>query len=92
MGRKSVTGGVSAKGTDRIEFTFYYRGKRYRPSLMRAPTEANLRRARVELEAIKKKIKAGTFSFLEREQPKRLTCSDVFRAFIAHCEMRVAIK
>ena len=65
MGRKSVTGGVCAKGSDRIEFTFWYQGKRYRPTLARAPTEANLRRARVQLDGIKAKIKAGTFSFLE---------------------------
>lgn len=106
MGRKSVTGGVRAKGTDRIEFTFVYQGKRYRPTLMRAPTEANLRRARVQLEVIKGKIKAGTFSFLEefpdyryqdeldevkRGQAKLLTCSNVFDAFIAHCEMRMAM-
>lgn len=73
---------------------------------MRALTEANLQRARMQLDPIKEKIKAGTFSFLEefqdyryqdeldevkREQARRLTCSDVFKAFIAHCEIRVAM-
>lgn len=106
MGRRSISGGVAPKGADRIEFTFFYQGKRYRPTLMRAPTAANLRRARLQLEAIKARIKAGTFSFLEEfpdyrflheldevksEQAKQLTCNDVFDAFIAHCEMRVAM-
>lgn len=106
MGRKSLTGGVCAKGPDRIEFTFRYRGKRYRPTLAREPTEANLRRARVQLATIKANIKAGTFSFLEefpdyryqneldevkRQHAKQLTCNDVFDAFIAHCKMRMTM-
>jgi integrase len=124
MGRKSVTGGVCAKGADRIEFTFYYQGKRYRPSLVRIPTEANLERARKHLKQIKERIKAGTFSFTEEfpdyryqdnleevrcekarqlEETQQLekarqaqasaerTCNRIFDAFIAHCEMRVAM-
>ena len=106
MGRKSLTGGVCAKGPDRIEFTFRYQGKRYRPTLAREPTEANLRRARVQLAAIKANIKARTFSFLEefpdyryqneldeikRQHAKQLACNDVFDAFIAHCKMRMAM-
>src|SRR5690606_19915928 len=65
MGRKSASGGVQAKGRDRIEFTFKYEGKRYRPTIRRTPTTANLRRARIQLEAIKLRIEAGTFSFVE---------------------------
>src|SRR5665213_231698 len=41
MGRRSLTGGVRAKGDDRIEFTFVYNGQRYRPTLPRIPSEAN---------------------------------------------------
>jgi len=106
MGRKSVTGGVRAKGKDRIEFTFTYGGKRYRPTLRRTATEANLRRARVQLQAIKLRIEAGTFSFkdefpdyrLEGRWPEtrnaktaRPSCGQVFDAYLAHCEMRVAM-
>lgn len=49
MGRKSVSGGVNPKGTDRIEYTVIYKGRRYRPTIERAPTEANLRRAKLRL-------------------------------------------
>ncbi len=104
MGRKSHSGGVSAKGSDRIEFTFVYRCKRYRPTLARVPSEANLRRARVQLADIKARIKAGTFNFAEEfpeyrfkddleevreEKARKLTCNEVFNAFLGHCEMRV---
>jgi Arm DNA-binding domain len=65
MGRRSVTGGVRAKGPDRIEFVFTYQGKRYRPSIFRKPTEANLRRARLQLNEIRQRIRYGTFHFLE---------------------------
>ena len=73
---------------------------RYRPTLLRAPTETNLRRAREHLVGIKERIAAGTFSFAE-EFPdflhlKRVpdkgcprTCAHVFDAFLAHCEARV---
>ena len=71
MGRKSLTGGVSALGTKRIQFDFEYEGVRYRPTLQRAPTEANLRRARLQLNGIKERIANGTFSFSE-EFAKRL--------------------
>ncbi|MGQ0637633.1 MAG: Arm DNA-binding domain-containing protein [Planctomycetaceae bacterium] len=106
MGRKSVTGGVRAKGKDRIEFTFTYGGRRYRPTLRRAPTEAILRRARVQLEAIKLRIDAGTFSFMDEfpdyryedrlpdvrgARTARLTCNQVFDAYLAHCDARVAM-
>lgn len=105
MGRKSVSGGVNPKGSDRIEFTLIYKGKRYRPTIERAPTEANLRRARLQLQAIKAKIKDGTFSFRDEfpnyryqdelpdpkpEPPQpKPTCNEVFDAYLAHCEMRV---
>jgi len=64
MGRRSVNG-VRPKGSDRIEFEFTYKGKRYRPSLPRVPTEANLRRAHLQLNDIKLRIKYGTFNFNE---------------------------
>ena len=44
-GRRSLTGGVRAKGSDRPQFDFEFAGVRYRPTLARIPTEANLRRA-----------------------------------------------
>jgi Arm DNA-binding domain len=65
MSRKSRTGGVTAKGKRRIQFEFWLDGTRYRPTLPRIPTEANLRRAREQLAAIKERIRAGTFSFAE---------------------------
>ena len=64
MGRKSNTGGVTA-GRERIQFDFKFGGVRYRPTLLRAPTETNLRRAREHLVGIKERIAAGTFSFAE---------------------------
>jgi integrase len=101
MGRKSITGGVRAKGRDRIQFDFEFEGVRYRPTVARVPTEANLRRARKQLEDIKARIAAGTFSFAEEfpdfrdlkdvsgAAPRR-TCNQVFDDFIAHCESRMA--
>lgn len=65
MGRKSTTGGVCAVGRTRIQFTFKLEGARYRPTLLRTPTEANLRRAREQLVGIRARISAGTFSFAE---------------------------
>jgi hypothetical protein len=65
IGRKSATPGVRAEGADRIEFDFEFAGKRYRPTLERRPTEANFRRAVKQLEAIRRQIKNGTFSFVE---------------------------
>jgi len=76
-------------------------GVRYRPSLLRTPTETNLRRAREHLVGIKERIVRGTFLFAE-EFPDFLhlnkvpdegcprTCAHVFDAFLAHCESRVA--
>jgi integrase len=65
MGRKSDLSGVRAKGTDRIEFEFWYEGVRYRPTLKRVPNEGNLRRAYKQLLDIKQRIKTGTFKFEE---------------------------
>jgi integrase len=106
MGRKSVRSCVRAKGKHRIEFDFEFQGKRYRPTLKRAPTEGNLRRAIKQLEGIRERIAQGVFDFSEefpnykfkddipevREKEfKRKTCGDVFDGFLTHCEMRVAM-
>lgn len=64
MGRKSISGGV-APGADRIELTFVFEGVRYRPTIKRVPSEANVRRARVQLQEIKRPIAIGTFVFAE---------------------------
>ena len=53
MGTKWFTGGVSAASRVRIQFDFTFEGVRYRPSIQRPPSEANLRRARERLEEIK---------------------------------------
>lgn len=58
-----MSGGVRAKGPDRIQFDI--EGVRYRPTVMRVPTETNLRRARKQLEDIKARIAAGQFCFAE---------------------------
>ncbi len=101
MGRNSKTGGVIVAGRDRIQFDFMLAGVRYRPSLLRTPTETNLRHAREHLVGIKERIARGTFLFAE-EFPDFLhlnrvpdegcprTCAHVFDAFLAHCESRVA--
>ena len=65
MGRRSITGGVVAKGSQRIQYDFRLDGVRYRPTLKAIPTEANLRRAREHLNAIKERIRLDTFSFIE---------------------------
>jgi integrase len=73
---------------------------RYRPSLLRAPSEANLRCARTQLAAIKERIAAGTFSFADEFPDFRdlnrlrgggapTVCGAVFDAFLSHCEARV---
>jgi integrase len=66
----------------------------------RPPSEANLRRARERLEAIKHAIETGTFSFAEEfpnyRHLRRIsgtarvrTCDHVFDEFLAHCASRV---
>jgi integrase len=100
VGRRSITGGVRAKGSDRIQFDFEYNGVRYRPTLARTPTEGNLRRARQQLEDIKARIAHGTFRFAEEfpdfrdidklgEAAGRRTCSEVFDEFVSHTQSRV---
>ncbi len=99
--------GVRAKGPNRIEFTIWYRDKRYRPTVTRASTEANMRRARKQLQDIETRIQDGTFNFAEEfpdyryvddlpeEKAKQIakrTCNQVFDAFLRHCEMRVSSK
>ena len=100
MGSKWFTGGVVAAPRGRIQFDFIFNGVRYRPSIKRPPSEANLRRARERLEVIKQQIRFGTFSF-EEEFPDyrflpRLSdtsnarlCNEVFDAYLAHCEARL---
>ncbi|HKT73224.1 MAG TPA: DUF3596 domain-containing protein [Steroidobacteraceae bacterium] len=93
--------GVSPKGRNRIQYDFILDGARYRPTLPRIPTEANLQRAHIQLEEIKARIKAGTFVFeeefpgyryLERViDPSQIrTCNQVFDQFLVHCEARLA--
>jgi integrase len=101
-----VTSGVQAKGKDHIQFDILFEGKRYRPTVKRAPTEGNLRRALKQLQGIRERIARGTFRFeeefpnyrymqsveqVQREELKQLTCDEVFKSFLAHCEMRVAM-
>lgn len=99
MGSKWFTGGVVAAPRGRIQFDFILGGVRYRPTIKRPPSEANLRRARERLEVIKRQIELGIFSF-EEEFPKyrylrrvagtskvRL-CTDVFDDYLSHCEAR----
>lgn len=97
MGRKSYCGGVCAIGDNRIRFDFMLDGARYRPSLYRTPTEANLRRAREQLRQIKARIRAGTFCFAEEfpdypdlhkvdDASQLRSCSRVFDEFLEHCE------
>jgi hypothetical protein len=54
---------VIALGGDRIQFDFEFEGVHYRPTLKRNPTEANLKRARKQLQQIKQRIAAGVFVF-----------------------------
>jgi hypothetical protein len=50
MGSRWFTGGVAAAPHGRIQFDFVFEGIRYRPTIRRPPSEANLRRARERLE------------------------------------------
>lgn len=100
MSRTSLTGGVIPAGADRIRFDFRFEGVRYRPTLLRTPSESNLRWARQHLDGIKRRIASGTFSFAEEfpdfrrlrkvpDQGSPKTCAQVFDAFLAHCASRV---
>jgi integrase len=73
---------------------------RYRPTIKRPPSEANLRRARERLEVIKRQIDDGTFFFADEFPDYRFLrrlrgvykvrlCNDVFDEYLAHCEARV---
>jgi hypothetical protein len=100
MGSKWFTGGVVAAPRGRIQFDFILDGVRYRPTIKRPPSEANLRRARDRLEVIKRQIELGIFSF-EEEFPdyrflRRLSgtskarlCANVFDDYLSHCEARL---
>ncbi len=101
MGSKWFTGGVVAASNGRIQFDFVYDGIRYRPSIRRPSSEANLRRARRRLDDIKGQIKAGTFSFAEEfpdyrflqrvtGAPRNRLCGDVFDDFLQSCQARYA--
>ena len=100
MGSKWFTGGVVA-AHGRIQFDFMFEGTRYRPSIRRPPSEANLRRARERLYEIKRQIEVGTFSFAEEFPDYRFlrrvsgaarvrSCNEVFDEFLANCEARLA--
>lgn len=100
MGSKWFTGGVVAAPRGRIQFDFRLDGIRYRPTIKRPPSEANLRRARERLEVIKRQIKDGRFSFADEFPDYRFLrrlkgayqvrlCKDVFDEYLAHCEARV---
>jgi len=99
MGRRSITGGVRAKGRNRIQFDFELEAVRYRPTLARIPNEANLRRARKQLQDIKARIAAGTFCFADEfpeyqgikylgDRNSARTCNQLFDEFMAHTESR----
>lgn len=101
MGSKWFTGGVAAARRGRIQFDFKFEGTRYRPTLPRPPSEANLRRAREHLQSIKEQIAVGTFSFAEEFPDYRYlgrligtarvrSCDQVFDEFLAHCASRLA--
>jgi hypothetical protein len=101
VGRRSISGGVTPAGPNRIRFEFSIDGTRFRPSLPWVPNESNLRRAQARLIHIKAQIGAGVFSFEEefpdfrsRRKPAGLSrfcaCSEVFETFLRHCEARVA--
>jgi hypothetical protein len=101
MGSKWFTGSVVAASRGRIQFDFMFEGVRYRPSIRRPPSEANLRRARERLDAIKHQIEVGTFLFAEEfpdyrflgrviGAPKIRRCGEVFDEFIKHCTARYA--
>lgn len=94
--RRSCNGGITPRGRHAIQYDFVFQGVRYRPSLKRPPTEANLRRAREHLAAIKERVAARTFQFAEefpayrnlddvKGAPGQRTCSLVFDAFLNHC-------
>jgi integrase len=94
--RGTCSGGITPRACAAIQYDFIFEGVRYRPSLRRIPTEVNLRRAREHLAAIKERIAAGTFQFVEEfpdyrridavmSTPSQRMCGHVFDAFMNHC-------
>jgi integrase len=101
MGSTWFTGEVAAAPDGRIQFDFTFEGVRYRPSIQRPPSEANLRRAHQRLNDIRRQIEVGAFSLAEEFPDDRLlrrvggtfkvcSCNEVFDEFLAHCETRLA--
>jgi hypothetical protein len=101
VGRRSLSSGVRAMGHRRIQFDFKFEGVRYRPTLLRVPSESNLRRACDQLRAIKIRIAERTFSFIDefpdfrdlRKVPSVISshsCARFFDEFLTHCESRHA--
>jgi hypothetical protein len=96
VGRPSATGGVSARGSNGIQYDFMLKGVRYRPTVKRCPSEANLQRARKQMAEIKRRIADGTFD-LGAEFPDyrfmrnvtkanaRRTCNQVFDEYLQQC-------
>jgi integrase len=101
MDHQPYAGGVMPAGSDRIQFDLRINGRRLRPTLPWAPTEENLQHAREHRKMLKARIAAGTFRLAEEfpDYVRRYAtetslalvfCDDVFDAFLAHEEARVA--
>ena len=101
MRHRSYTGGVMPAGPDRLQIDLRINGRRLRPTLSWVPTEENLQRAREHRKTLKARIAAGTFRLADefpdyvrrhaKETPLALVfCADVFDAFLAYGEARVA--
>lgn len=58
--KRRQRGTVHPKGKNRIAFTTYYFGQRFRPISPIIPTESNLRRARQRVRDMYARIDAGT--------------------------------
>jgi hypothetical protein len=99
--RTSRPGVLTAQTHTTLASAFEFEGVRYRPTLERIPSEANLRRARKQLEEIKQRISRGQSSFADEFPDYKFlghvakvvtprTCNDVFDDFMAHCESRMS--
>lgn len=82
--RKHCNGGITHRGSHSIQYDFMFHGIRYRPSLKRTSTEANLRRAREHLVAIKERVAAGSFQFDEEFPALRVAFEFGFRDHPQH--------
>jgi len=100
-GRPTRTDGVAAAGPDRIRIDLRIGGKRIRPTLRLAPTEANLTQARQARAFMVMQIKQGTFRLAEifpeyaarhglRVPATAQTCADVFDLFAHHLAAQAA--